>query len=123
MKTQIRFGARDVEIMMKKHGHGEPYKKIPYETITEPESIPEFEFNMKWNQRKEQTMRRKLVPYGEATNDMETEDDHPKLCRQRSQDTIKSNDKKQRLSKESSESGSGPDSSGSSGKQVSDDEI
>ena len=36
MKTQMRFGERDVEIMLKKKGLDETYRKVPFETITEP---------------------------------------------------------------------------------------
>ena len=113
MKTQIRFSGTDVEIMLKKKEPGEAYKCVPHETIAEPSEIPPFEFNMKWNQRRETPLRRKLVVFGTKSADMEIEDSLPgRLVRQRSsQEAGMLKGKKQRLSAGSS------GASGSSGSE------
>ena len=103
-KTQLRFSCKDVEILMKKKGTEEPYCVVSYETVTDPRSVPNFDYNMKWQNRANMTPRRQLVPYREDNNRM---DDHPSsLTRHRSTDSRsgKSESKKQKLNTISSSS-------------------
>ena len=62
IKTQLRFGSRDVEIMMKEKGSKDPYKKVTYSEVTDPSGVPEFDHSVKWTQRQERKLRRKLIP-------------------------------------------------------------
>ena len=112
MKTQMRFGTNDVEIFLKKKGSGETLKKVPYETITDPRKIPIFEHSMKWTQRNEKPLRRKLVVYGTASERMDDETSSPKkgIQRQRSSDITGKCDKKQRRNDMSSSSSGGSQS-------------
>ena len=105
MKTQMRFGMSDVEILLKKKGTDETYKKVPFETITEPADIPQFDHNLKWT-RKVERPRRKLIAYHEDSERMEVEAVNTrKTQRQRSKDPlINSKDKKQKISADSSDS-------------------
>ena len=123
MKTQLRFGDRDVEIMLKRKGSDEIYKKVPYETITDPRNIPEFEFNMKFNNQRDRPQRRKLIPFHDDSSRMEDVEMQPasKLQRQRSvREEENQMEKRRKMDEESSSSASG---SGSSHDTEADEEL
>ena len=103
-KTQMRFGERDVEILLKQRGTDEAYQKVPFETITDPRYIPKFEHNIKWTQGKDATPRRKLVAFNGDTNRMETDNINTKIVRQSSLDLKRQNDKRVKPNSESSSS-------------------
>ena len=109
MKTQMQFGAKDVEIFLKKKGSGESFKQVPYETITDPRDIPIFEHSMKWTQRSEKPLRRKLVVHKAVSERMDDETSSPQkgIMRQRSSDSTGKLDKKQKRSVQSSSSSGG----------------
>ena len=111
MKTQLRFGEHDVEILLKQKGTGESYKKVPYETITDPRYVPKFDYNFKWTQSSNTAPRRKLTVYKEATIAMETETESSKITRQSSLDLRRNNEKKNKFSTASTDSSSGTDGS------------
>ena len=73
MKTQLRFGARDIEILLKKKGAAEPYKKVPYKTITDPDLIPKFDYTLKWKPRNDRMTRRKLVVHSDYSKGKDVE--------------------------------------------------
>ena len=61
VKTQIRFGAEDVEIWTKIRGTEEPFKftKIHEDLMRD---VPQFDFSLKWNRKVEKPPRNKLSP-------------------------------------------------------------
>ena len=89
VKTQLRFNDKDVEILCKVRGSNEPYRTVPYEDITDPKYIPKFEYNLKWLQQNgNKPLRKKLVPFREEVNAMETEEiEKQSMTRQRSTDS------------------------------------
>ena len=115
MKTQLRFGSRDIEVLVKVKGTSEPYKHVPYEEITDPREIPYFESNIRWTQKTERPVRRKLEVFRQVDDRMETEQldsgRQTGLARTRSQGSNASSkcneitSKKARLNADSSKSG------------------
>ena len=91
VKTQLRFGQRDVEILLKTRGTEEAYRNVTFDTITDPREIPAFEHNVKWQQRPNRSPRRKLVVHQQVIGEMEVEENNSgNLCgllRQRSTDS------------------------------------
>ena len=51
IKTQIRFGKSDVEVLTKTKGQDEPFKLARLETICRGESIPKFDHNLTWKRK------------------------------------------------------------------------
>ena len=60
LKTQIRFGLKDVEVFLKTKGSQEPYEKVPLEDITDTTKIPVFNHKLKWKKKYERPPRRKI---------------------------------------------------------------
>ena len=60
MKTQLRFGCKDVEVMLKRKGSKEAYRKVAFSEITDPREVPLFDHQVKWTQRHDKPLRRKL---------------------------------------------------------------
>ena len=63
VKTQMRFGRQDVEVLTKSRGTEEPYKlvslnKICYSGSGMEEVIPEFDNSIKWKKKKDKQPRR-----------------------------------------------------------------
>ena len=116
IKTQLRFGSRDVEIMMKEKGSKEPYKKVTYSEVTDPSGVPGFDHSVKWTQRQERKPRRKLIP---ADNGQEHQSLHnliranstegTGILRQRSNGSISKGGKKPRYDEEKHEENDGMD--------------
>ena len=64
LKTQVRWGDKDVEIWTKRKGSDERYRKIDIKEFMGDTPLPEFDAKIKWTQRKEEKTRRKPV-FGE----------------------------------------------------------
>ena len=97
IKTQLRYGTRDIEIMIKVKGTNEPYKTVPIDKITNPENVPKYDHDISWKQRSEKKPRRKLVRAENTSRGME--DDNGTLAqmlRQRSMDSNTRDIKKQK---------------------------
>ena len=116
IKTQLRFGSHDVEIMMKERGSKDPYKKVTYGEVTDPSGVPGFDHSIKWTQRQERKPRRKLIP---ADNGHEHQSLHyitraistegTGIIRQRSNGSIGKGGKKPRYDEEKDEEKDGMD--------------
>ena len=115
IKTQLRFGKVDIEVLMKTKGSPEHYINVTFNTFTNPAEVPTFDFSLKWTQRKEREPRGKLVsiegmdrqkeiPVGR----MDVEENPNNLCdmlRKILMDITRTEMKRQKLSVESSSSG------------------
>ena len=116
IKTQLRFGSHDVEIMMKERGSKDPYKKVTYGEVTDPSGVPGYDHSIKWTQRQERKPRRKLIP---ADNGHEHQSLHyitraistegTGIIRQRSNGSIGKGGKKHRYDEEKDEEKDGMD--------------
>ena len=60
MKTQLHFGARDVDFFTKERGSDKAYKKIALEDVTDVTKLPKFDHGIKWRKRIERPPRRKV---------------------------------------------------------------
>ena len=65
IKTQMRFGRQDIEVMTKVRGSNDPYKLTSLKEICQkegkPDVIPEFDEKIKWNRKKDKQPRRPLT--------------------------------------------------------------
>ena len=59
-KTQIRFGAMDVEVYLKERGSAEPYRKVNMEDLMGTDELPAFDHTRKWQMRLDRPPRRKV---------------------------------------------------------------
>ena len=51
LKTQLRFGDKDIEIMVKERGSNEPYRYVKLEDFTDQDEIPLYDHTKKWRPR------------------------------------------------------------------------
>ena len=61
LKTQLRFGKMDINILTKQRGSEEPFRIFKVDE-KEMETIPKFDFSVCWVWKEEKTPRRKLNP-------------------------------------------------------------
>ena len=57
LRTQVRFGATDVEVLFKTRGSKEPYRQQSLASLTNTDDIPKFNFEKKWKQRQDRPPR------------------------------------------------------------------
>ena len=62
LKTQIRYGKRDVELWAKRRGSDERYYLIPMEEIEKDNRLPKFDHTARWNRKQERPPQRKVSP-------------------------------------------------------------
>ena len=60
LKTQLRFGHRDIDVMTKEKGSKEPYKYVPLVELTNLQDLPKFDHSRRWAQRVDRPPRRKI---------------------------------------------------------------
>ena len=61
LKTQLRWGPKDIEIYLKTKGTDEPMRKINLKEFMESDDLPVFDLSIKWKEKTEQRSRRKLT--------------------------------------------------------------
>ena len=87
LKTQLRIGLKDIDIMTKLKSSKEPFKMMKLCDFIGQENIPDFDCTIKWSQQTDKPPRRRLKSRNEmdedpASGQTQTEE-HP-LRRQRS---------------------------------------
>ena len=66
MKTIMRFGETDIEVMVKDRSKEEGYKPLTLEEIEKKGGqIPKFDHAIKWRRRTDRIVRRKTTPVKE----------------------------------------------------------
>ena len=60
LKTQMRFGHRDVELFVKLKSEKDGYKQIKLRDFMEKEELPAFDYTVKWRKQTEKLQRRTL---------------------------------------------------------------
>ena len=60
LKTQIRFGKQDLEILTKERGSREPFKKLDLKEFLEEETLPGFDHEIKWSYRLDRPPRKNI---------------------------------------------------------------
>ena len=58
LKTQVRFCSKDLEILTKEKGTEEPFEKIELKEFLGGDTIPQFDFKMKWKLQRDRPPRR-----------------------------------------------------------------
>ena len=111
LKTQIRFGYKDLEIYTKRRGSGEAFKEVKLQDFLEGNVLPAFDHSIIWKKYEDRPMRRKLnfegrqktVPsmqgQSEDPANRKDRDIVPAITRQHS-DTGDTESKRQRLENE-----------------------
>ena len=61
LKTQIQFGQRDLEVLVKYKGSNEPFNKVNLKEFIGDDSIPEFDTKIKWTNHKKRLLRRRVT--------------------------------------------------------------
>ena len=99
LKTQVRFGLKDIEVLIKSKESGESFKNIKLDEFLEGSKIPEFDDKIKWQFQAERPPRRKLGTDRQTERQIEqgepTRTDHP-MRRNRSTESNEENHKKQK---------------------------
>ena len=118
LKTQLRFGNKDVEVFLKIKGEKEGYKKVELFEFLDIRSVPSFDHSLTWKTSDKKPARRKLVyrrKEQSETEDPSNKNDSaagPSLQRQLSTRSDRSEyPKKQKISAVSSDSSDSSDPS------------
>ena len=61
MKTQLRFGDRDLEILTKEKGGEEPFCKVSLRDFLGRDNIPDFDHSVKWKVQVDRPPRRRVA--------------------------------------------------------------
>ena len=91
LKTQIRIGLKDIELLTKLKSSEEPFKQVKLNEFLGEETIPNFDSSIKWIQQRDKPQRRRITsrsdrdaePASGQNPDTEPASEHP-LRRQRS---------------------------------------
>ena len=67
LKTQIRWGKRDIEVFTKTKGTNEQFKRTNLKEFMGPVFLPDFDMDVEWKVNKGDKPRRKLVKEGIKT--------------------------------------------------------
>ena len=59
LKTQLRFGSKDIELFIKTKGEESGYKKIELNEFTDMTEVPEFDSTIKWKRYTDKPPRRR----------------------------------------------------------------
>ena len=62
VKTQIRFGTNDVELLTKTRGSNERCAVVPMEVIESKNPLPKFDHKIQWKRKEERPPHRKVSP-------------------------------------------------------------
>ena len=60
LKTQVRFGKEDLEILTKTKGTTDPFKIVSFKDFFGDEPILDFDYSIKWNNNLDKPPRRKV---------------------------------------------------------------
>ena len=61
LKTQLRWGHKDIEIYLKTKGQQEQYRKTSLKDFMGNENLPEFDTSVKWQHRRDSKFSRKPI--------------------------------------------------------------
>ena len=61
LRTQIRFGKQDLELLVKERGTDEPFRFVNLETFLENDVLPGYDYNIKWEHKPDRPPRRKVT--------------------------------------------------------------
>ena len=59
LKTQVRFGDKDLEVWTKNKGEDEPFRIVDLKDFIEDETLADFDFTVKWKVQKDRRPRRR----------------------------------------------------------------
>ena len=62
LKTQMRFGRKDVEIFVKPKGEGARFKQVAIEDFTDIKEVPKYDHSIKWRRYNDKPPRRVVSP-------------------------------------------------------------
>ena len=68
LKTQIRFGSKDLELYLKERGSEEGFRKTSLREFLGKEQLPKFDHSVRWR-RKVNRSERRVPNYRKVRND------------------------------------------------------
>ena len=86
LKTQIRWGHKDVEIFTKQRGTEERFQKAGLKEFMGENVLPEFDTNRVWKERKDTGLRRRIYSKQQGQT---TEVEHPSNGQQKRQGIVR----------------------------------
>ena len=115
LKTQIRFGTRDLIVLTKEKGSQEPYVVTDADSFAEEERLPEVDMRIKWRFQEDRPQRRRVAspsvsPHPASRQRQQERPTNPQITRQISQlsqqeEINLKNRKKQRTTQNEEQSG------------------
>ena len=61
LKTQFRWGHKDVQVFVKTRGENEKFRKIPLKEFMDGDELPDYDSALRWNQRRDQRLKNRPV--------------------------------------------------------------
>ena len=61
LKTQIRFGDRDLIVLTKEKWSDDPYKIVDLETFMAGNNLPQFDMTLRWRAQEDRSPRRRVM--------------------------------------------------------------
>ena len=71
LKTQLRFGERDLEVLTKEKGGEEPFRVVNMKEFTKGREIPDFDHTIRWKVQPDRPPRRRVMS-SSGEEEMET---------------------------------------------------
>ena len=62
LKTQIRYGTKDIELWTKIRGTDDMFSQMNMEDVERTEQLPKFDHSVRWTRKKERPSRRQVSP-------------------------------------------------------------
>ena len=98
LKTQLRWGDKDVEVFVKIKGSEETFKRINLKEFMGSTKLPDFDMNVNWKPRREARTRRELKfgQHGSGLPSLRNQESLQSLVRQHSNSSMRENTKRMR---------------------------
>ena len=119
LKTQVRFGHDDLEILVKTKGTEEPFKNVNLKEFIGDMTLPEFDYSIKWKKQIDRSPRRHVSSSRSSSPANlpakgKTNFDRPRMRKQMSVESKEDTDAKRTKNDASTEESSSSDDEGQS---------
>ena len=105
LKTQIRYGKKDIEIYMKYRGDDTPYRLADISDFVDPGKVPPFDHRLKWRRIQDKPPRRKLTGQPAGRKNTDKDPVNPLIRQHSNTEKLNNTTKKAKLNSSSSSDG------------------
>ena len=77
LKTQLRFGDRDIEVLTKEKGSEDPFRVTKLQEFIGDRTVPEFDFSLKWRAQNDRPPRRRVTSNGGGSDKEDRQNQRP----------------------------------------------